>query len=100
MFRLFGKGGTAFNFVMEIEGLNFPEAIKRVAEISGVPLPEPIDDKQYEKSKKKREERKKISDEVIELNRFALDFWENHLQENNPHSKAAREYLEKREISD
>jgi hypothetical protein len=23
-----GKGGTAFNFVMEIEGLNFPEAIK------------------------------------------------------------------------
>ena len=26
------------HFVMEIEGLNFPEAIKRVAEISGVPL--------------------------------------------------------------
>ena len=52
-----------------------------------------------EKSKKRREERKKISDEVIELNKFALDFWENHLQENNPHSKAAREYLEKREIS-
>lgn len=94
-----GKGGTAFNFVMEIEGLNFPEAIKRVAEISGVPLPEPVDDKQYERTKKRREERKKISDEVIELNKFALDFWENHLQENNPHSKAAREYLEKREIS-
>jgi DNA primase len=39
------KAGRRFNFVMEIEGLNFPEAIKRVAEISGVPLPEPIDDK-------------------------------------------------------
>ena len=62
-------------------------------------MPEPVDDKQFQKSKKKREERKKISDEVIELNKFALDFWENHLQENNPHSKAAREYLEKREIS-
>lgn len=94
-----GKGGTAFNFVMEIEGLNFPEAIKRVAEISGVPLPEPIDDKQYERTKKRREERKQISDQIIELNKFALDFWENHLQENNAHSKAAREYLEKREIS-
>lgn len=94
-----GKGGSAFNFVMEMEGLNFPEAIKRIAEISGVPLPEPVDDKQFEKSKKRREERKKISDEVIELNKFALDFWENHLQENNSHSKAAREYLEKREIS-
>ena len=94
-----GKGGTAFNFVMEIEGLNFPEAIKRVAEISGVPLPEPVDDQQFQKSKHRREERKKISDEVIELNQIALDFWENHLQENNSHSKAAREYLEKREIS-
>ena len=95
-----GKGGTAFNFVMEIEGLNFPEAIKRVAEISGVPLPEPIDDANYERNKKRKKERKEIADQVIELNRYALEFWENHLQENNPHSKAAREYLEKREISD
>lgn len=94
-----GKGGTAFNFVMEIEGLNFPEAIKRVAEISGIALPEPIDDKKYEQNKQRRQEKKAIADEVIELNRYALEFWENHLQENNPHSKAAREYLERREIS-
>ena len=95
-----GKGGTAFNFVMEIEGLNFPEAIKRVAEISGIPLPEPIDDKKYEENKKRWQEKKAVADEVIELNRYALEFWENHLQDNNAHSKAAREYLEKREISD
>ncbi len=95
-----GKGGTAFNFVMEIEGLNFPEAIKRVAEISGIPLPEPVDDQKYEENKKRWQEKKAVADEVIELNRYALEFWENHLQENNAHSKAAREYLEKREISD
>jgi DNA primase len=94
-----GKGGSAFNFVMEMEGLNFPEAIKRVAEISGIPLPEPIDDKKYEQTKKRREEKKEIAEQVIELNRYALEFWENHLQDNNPHSKAAREYLEKRQIS-
>jgi DNA primase len=94
-----GKGGSAFNFVMEIEGLNFPEAIKRIAEISGIPLPEPIDDKKYEQSKKRREEKKEIADQVIELNKYALDFWENHLQENNAHARAAREYLKKREIS-
>ena len=52
-----GKGGTAFNFVMEMEGLNFPEAIKRVAELSGVMLPEPVDDKAYEQGKKKRGEK-------------------------------------------
>jgi DNA primase len=84
---------------MEIEGLNFPEAIKRVAEISGIPLPEPIDDEKYEKHKKRREEKKAIAEQVIELNQIALEFWENHLQDKNPHSKAAREYLERREIS-
>ena len=94
-----GKGGTAFNFVMEMEGLNFPEAIKRVAEISGVTLPEPVDDANYQKNKQRKAEQKAIADEVIELNKIALEFWENHLQENNADSKAAREYLEKREIS-
>ncbi len=93
------KSGTAFNFFMEMEGLNYPEAIKRVAEISGVPLPEPIDDKKYEQNKKWKEEKKQIADQIIELNQIALVFWENHLQDGNAHSKAAREYLEKREIS-
>jgi DNA primase len=100
-YKCFGcaKGGNCFTFVMEMEGLNFPEAIKRIAEISGVPLPEPVDDKNYEQNKKRREEKKEIAEQVIELNRYALEFWENHLQENNAHARAAREYLEKREIS-
>src|SRR5215203_988796 len=93
-----GKGGSAYNFVMEIEGLNFPEAIKRVAEISGVPLPEPIDDKNYERNKQRKKEQKAVADQVIELNKYALEFWENCLQENSAFQ--AREYLEKREISD
>jgi len=100
-YKCFGcaKGGNVYTFLMEIEGLNFPEAIKRVAEITGVVLPEPIDDKNYEQNKKRKQEKKQIADQVIELNRYALEFWENHLQDNNAHSKAAREYLENREIS-
>ncbi len=94
-----GKGGNAYTFLMEMEGLNFPEAIQRVAEISGVPLPEPIDDQQYAQSKKKKEEKKKIADEVIELNRIALDYWEAELQSKDKKAKAAREYLETRGIS-
>ncbi len=94
-----GKGGTAFNFVMEMEGLNFPEAIKRVAEISGVMLPEPVDDASYERSKKKREEKKQLADQIIDLNQIALDFWEAELQADNAKAKAAREYLEQRGIS-
>jgi DNA primase len=95
-----GKGGTAFNFLMEVEGLNFPEAVKRVAEISGVMLPEMEDDESYERGKKKREETKKISDEIVELNKIALEFWEAELQKKNKKAKAARDYLESRGISE
>ena len=98
-YKCFGcaKGGNVYTFLMEIEGLNFPEAIKRVAEISGVTLPEPVDDKKFEQVKKKKDAEKKIADAVIELNQYALEFWENHLQENV--GKQAREYLENRGIS-
>ena len=34
MFRLRQRRDGVYNFLMEMEGLNFPEAIKRVAEIS------------------------------------------------------------------
>lgn len=93
-----GKGGNAFSFVMEIEGLTFPEAIKKVAEVSGVPLPAPVDDKKFEHVKKKKEAEKKIADAVIELNQFALELWESQLQEAG--GKQAREYLEARGISE
>ena len=94
-----GKGGSVYNFLMDIEGLNFPEAIQRVAEISGVMLPEPVDDVSYERTKKKREETKKIADQIVELNQIALEFWETELQAKNAKAKAAREYLETRGIS-
>lgn len=93
-----GKGGNAFTFLMEMEGLNFPEAIQRVAEISGVPLPEPVDDQQFQRSKKKRAEKKKVSDQVIELNAIALEFWEAELQGKSKKAKEARAYLQARGI--
>jgi len=92
-----GKGGSVYNFLMEMDGLSFPEAIKRVAEITGVMLPEPIDDEQFERSKKKKEEKKKLADQVIDLNRLAMEFWEAELE--GKRAKAARGYLEKRGIS-
>ena len=93
-----GKGGSVYNFLMEMEGLSFPEAVKRVAEITGTMLPEPVDDQQYERIKKKKDENKKLAEQVIELNRIALEFWEAELA--GKRAKKAREYLEKREISE
>ncbi|MET0623148.1 MAG: CHC2 zinc finger domain-containing protein, partial [Pyrinomonadaceae bacterium] len=55
-----GKGGSVFNFVMELEGLSFPEAVKVVAEKAGVALPDLVDDKRFEAKRKE-------SDEVVQL---------------------------------
>jgi len=102
IFKCFGcgKGGTAFNFLMEVEGLSFPDAVRRVADLSGVMLPEPIDDTQYERGKKKRDETKKAAEKIIELNQIALDFWETELQGKSQKAKETRKYLQDRGISE
>lgn len=95
-----GKGGNVYTFLMEVDGLSFPEAVQEVAEKSGVPLPEPVDDVTYQKSKEKREKKKELAEQVIELNQFALDFWEECLYSDNPEAKAALKYLKDREIDE
>jgi len=87
------KGGSVFDFVMEIERVSFPEAIKIVAEKSGVALPQVEDDSRFA-------ERRQDIDEVIELNQWALEWWEQQLDRSSAEAKAAREYLTKREISE
>ncbi|HEV7645548.1 MAG TPA: DNA primase [Pyrinomonadaceae bacterium] len=96
MYKCFGcgKGGNVFTFVMELEGLSFPEAVKVVAEKAGVPLPDPVDGRDYEQTKKAADERKRIAAEVVQLNEWAVEFWQNHLQDKK--AKAARKYLEER----
>ncbi|HEY0430216.1 MAG TPA: DNA primase [Pyrinomonadaceae bacterium] len=94
IFYCFGchKGGSVFNFVMEMERVSFPEAIKLVAEKSGVALPKLIDDSRFEA---KRHE----ADDVIQLNKWALEFWEQQL-ESSGEARIARDYLMRREVTD
>ena len=35
-----GKNGNIFDFVMQTEGVNFPEAVERLASMAGLPLPQ------------------------------------------------------------
>ncbi|HET6669213.1 MAG TPA: DNA primase [Pyrinomonadaceae bacterium] len=94
IFYCFGchKGGTVFNFVMEMERVPFPEAIRLVAEKSGVPLPKLELDSRFEA-------RRSEIDDCIQLNKWALEWWEQQLEHGGRESETAREYLAQREIS-
>src|ERR1044072_3419852 len=87
-----GKGGSFFNFVMELEGLSFPESVRVVAEKAGVPLPEVGDDKRFETKRKE-------ADEGIELKPGAVQFSYQQREENNAEASAAREYVEGRGLN-
>lgn len=88
-----GKGGSVFNFVMELERVTFPEAVRIIAEKTGTPLPALVDDKRHEA-------RRQESDDVIRLNGWALEFWEAQLRGDDAEARFAREYIEGRGITE
>jgi len=94
IFYCFGchKGGSVFTFVMEIERVGFPEAIKIVADKVGMPLPKMLDDSRFEA-------RRQESDLVIQLNSWAMEWWQQQLESSNE-GRIAREYLKERGINE
>lgn len=85
-----GKGGDVFAFVMEIEGLEFREALKLLAEKAGVELP------QYRGDGRAASETKDRGLEILEL---ATKFYEKQLWE-SARGKAMLAYLHDRGLSD
>lgn len=77
-----GKNGDIFKFVMETEGLSFPEAVEKLASEAGVALPKVSFEAQAQ------EERRKGLHEVVEL---AARFFEAELQ--SERGGPARRYL-------
>ena len=94
IFYCFGchKGGNVFSFVMEIERVAFPEAIKIVADKVGMPLPTMIEDPRFAALRRE-------SDDVIQINSWALEWWQQQLS-SNAEARIAREYLSQRELSE
>jgi DNA primase len=56
-----GKHGDIFGFVMETEGVQFPEAVERLAQMAGVPLPK------VSHEDEQRDARRKTLHDVMEL---------------------------------
>jgi DNA primase len=83
-----GKHGNIFDFVMETEGVSFPEAVERLAAMAGLPLP------RNSREDEQREQRQKSLFEVMEL---ATGYFEQNLASRI--GAQARGYLSDRAIA-
>ena len=83
-----GAGGNAFSFIMKIEGLSFPEAVKLMARKTGVE----IEERQLSPAEKQAQSERQTFQQINELTAL---FYRSILEQ-KPESAVAREYLEKR----
>lgn len=84
-----GEGGNVITFLMKMNGLSFPEAVRHLAQKTGVIIPERIlthEDK----------ERSSVRIEVSRINQLAAAYYAENLQ--SPAGKRARGYLSNRGI--
>jgi len=90
IFKCFGcaKGGDAISFLMEIEGLEFGEALTKLAERAGVKLT-------YQDRGDKRGEK----EELLKIHLLAQEYYHYLLQKHDV-GKWARKYLKEREMNE
>jgi DNA primase len=81
-----GKGGGVINFIMEIENLSYPDAVRFLADRAGMTVPEEQNDDGAKRRKR-----------LLELNKDAARFFNAMLSA--PEGAAAAEYAKKRELT-
>ncbi len=90
MFKCFGcgVGGDAFEFLMRIEGLSFPEAAQRIAGEMGIDIAE-------RKLSGEEERRRQECAKLQRVNAIAAEFFHRQLLD-SPGAENCRQYLNKR----
>lgn len=83
-----GVSGDHFRFLVELDGLSFPEAVERLADQAGLPMPV------MDKREQEREEKRASLYDVMEM---ASRFFQEQLQA--PGGARARAYLRERGLS-
>lgn len=82
-----GKGGGVISFIMEMENLSFPDAVRLLAQRAGLEVPDTGTD---EAGRKKRSR-------ILEANKQAARFYYEYL--NSPGGKRVQDYIAQRQIS-
>jgi DNA primase len=83
-----GKHGSIFDFIMETEGLSFPEAVERLASEAGLPMPE-RDPRAAERAQRQAG--------LVDVTQAAATWFQAQLQ--SPAADEARAYLERRGVT-
>ena len=86
-----GEGGNVLAFLMKINNMSFPEAVKHLAGKTGVVIPERVLTREEGERSRKR-------DEISRINRMAEKYFSENLF--SEAGKAARAYLRRRGIPD
>lgn len=94
LFYCFGchKGGNLLQFVMEMEGLSFVQAVTELAKRSGIPI-------KYEGGDYQQSEQEKLKDEIVLLYEKVSNAF-HHILLNTKEGRPAYDYLKKRLVSD
>ncbi len=82
-----GKHGDVFDFLMEVEGLSFPEAVAELARQAGMDLPAP-DPRSAQQDQQRRS--------IIDALEVACRYYQTALDA--PEGRAARAYLDRRGV--
>ena len=88
------RGGDMFRFIQDIESVEFPEAVKILAEKAGI---------QYSNSEfasKASKEKSSLKHVLIEMHEKALGYYRDKLRGDSPEAKKVLEYLYKRGMTD
>ncbi len=93
MFYCFGcgAGGNVFTFIMNYENFTFPEAVEHLANRVGMEMPK----REYSAEEKRRADRKTT---LMEINKDAANYY--YMQRRGEAGKIARDYFEKRQLSE
>ncbi len=92
-FHCFGchKGGNVITFVMEYENVDFPEAVKRLADRAKIPL-------EYEHGGGEHAQTRHFKDTLFQIHDQIAQRWQNCLA-NEAAGQIGRDYLAKRGVS-
>lgn len=84
-----GESGDVITFLRKYEKMDYPDAIKLLADNAGMKIPELEGDEKYSRAKK-------LKDKCLEILNLTKDFYKSNIYK--PEAQPAQEYIKKRKI--